>query len=109
MNESKKRQIIMDCDPGVDDAFAMAMAFAEDNLEVLAIHTVAGNVTVENTTKNARGLVKLLGVDVPIAKGANAPLVFEPHFAAEVHGENGFGDVILSDLAPLSDLTAMES
>ncbi|HAJ69663.1 MAG: nucleoside hydrolase [Alkalibacterium sp.] len=109
MTEKNKRQIIVDCDPGVDDAFALAMAFAEDALDVLAIHTVAGNVPVEHTTKNARGLVQLLGVDVPISKGATAPLLFEPHFAAEVHGKNGFGEVELTDLAPLSPLTAMES
>lgn len=109
MTEIKKRQIIMDCDPGVDDAFALAMAFAEDSLDVLAVHTIAGNVSVEHTTRNARGLVKLLGVDVPIAKGADAPLLFDPHFAAEVHGENGFGGIHLTDLAPVSSLTAMES
>ncbi|GAA0370965.1 hypothetical protein GCM10008932_22980 [Alkalibacterium iburiense] len=109
MNEWKKRPIILDCDPGVDDAFAIAMAFLEDDLDVRAIHTVAGNVTVEHTTKNARGLVKVLGVDVPIAKGASGPLICDPHFAAEVHGENGFGGVELTDLAPLSEQTAMES
>lgn len=109
MSKMQKRPIILDCDPGVDDAFAIAMAFLEDDLDVRAIHTVAGNVTVEHTTKNARGLVKVLGVDVPIAKGASAPLICDPHFAAEVHGENGFGGVELIDLAPLSEQTAMES
>lgn len=106
---NKKRQIIIDCDPGVDDAFALAMAAYEESLEILAIHTVAGNVTLEHTTRNARGLVKMLGLDVPIAKGADEPLIFEPFFAAEVHGENGFGDVELTDLAPLSSKTAIES
>ncbi|GEK91176.1 nucleoside hydrolase [Alkalibacterium kapii] len=109
MKKNNKRPIIIDCDPGVDDAFALAMAFAEDSLDVLAIHTVAGNVPVGYTTKNARGLVKLLGVDVPVAKGATEPLIFDPFFAAEVHGENGFGEIELTDLAPLSPLTAMES
>ena len=105
----KKRKIIIDCDPGVDDAFALAIAAQEESLELLAIHTVAGNVSVEHTTRNARGFAQLLGLDVRIAKGAAEPLVFEPFYAAEVHGENGFGDVELTDLAPLSDLTAMES
>lgn len=105
----KKRKIIIDCDPGVDDAFALAMAAYEESLDILAIHTVAGNVTLDHTTRNARGLAKLLGLEVPIAKGADEPLIFEPFFAAEVHGENGFGDVELTDLAPLSSKTAIES
>ncbi|HLR91934.1 MAG TPA: nucleoside hydrolase [Atopostipes sp.] len=109
MDKDKKRKIILDVDPGVDDAFAIAMAAYEETLEILAIHTVAGNVTLEHTTKNARGFAKLLGLDVPIAKGASEPLVFEPFYAAEVHGENGFGDIELDDLAPLSSKTAMES
>lgn len=104
-----KRKIIIDCDPGVDDAFALAIASYEESLDILAIHTVAGNVTLDHTTRNARGFAKLLGLDVPIAKGADEPLVFEPFYAAEVHGENGFGDVELTDLAPLSDLSAIES
>lgn len=78
-------------------------------MELLAIHRVAGNVSVEHTTRNARGFAQLLGLEVPIAKGAAEPLVFEPFYAAEVHGENGFGGVELTDLAPVSDLTAMES
>ncbi len=104
-----KRKIIIDCDPGVDDAFALAVAAYEESLEIVAIHTVAGNVTLDHTTRNARGMAKLLGLEVPIAVGAEAPLVFDPFYAAEVHGENGFGDVELTDLAPLSDLTAIES
>lgn len=107
--EDKKRKIILDCDPGVDDAFALAMASYEEHLDILGIHTVAGNVSVDHTTKNARGLAKMLGLDVPIAKGASEPLIFEPFYAAEVHGENGFGGVELEDLAPLSSLTAIES
>lgn len=87
----KKRKIIIDCDPGVDDAFALAIAAQEESLELLAIHTVAGNVSVEHTTRNARGFAKLLGLDVRIAKGAAEPLVFEPFYASGVHGENGFG------------------
>lgn len=106
---NEKLKIIMDCDPGVDDAFALAMATYEEKLDILAIHTVAGNVSLEHTTRNARGLAKLLELDVPIAKGASEPLLFEPFFAAEVHGENGFGDIELMDLAPLSSLTAIES
>ena len=75
----------------------------------MAIHTVAGNVSLEHTTRNACGFVKLLILDVPIVKGADEPLVFEPFYAQEVHGQNGFGEVELTDLVPLSDLTAIES
>lgn len=109
LEEMATRKIIIDGDPGVDDAFAIALAAFEESLEILALHTVAGNVSVEHTTRNARGLAQMLDLDVPIAKGADEPLIFEPIFAEEVHGENGFGDVELAKLAPMSSLSALES
>ena len=103
------RKIIIDADPGIDDAFAIVMAHYEKSLEVLAIHTVAGNVNLENTTRNAQGLVKLLDMDVRVASGADSPLVYEPLFASEVHGHNGFGGVELNEFQELSEMNAVES
>ncbi len=60
------RKIIIDADPGIDDAFAIVMAHYEKSLEVLAIHTVAGNVNLENTTRNAQGLVKRMYVSLVV-------------------------------------------
>lgn len=104
-----KRKVIIDCDPGIDDAFAIALAHYEPSFEIIAIHTVAGNVSIENTTRNARGLAEILDLKAPICQGSGEPLIYEPFFASEVHGHNGFGGVELTDLKPLSPLSAMAS
>ncbi|MEM9035463.1 MAG: nucleoside hydrolase [Actinomycetota bacterium] len=82
-------RLLLDCDPGGDDAFAIILALR--HAEVLGITTVAGNVGLEHTTANALRLRDLLGVDVPVHAGADHPLV-GPHIdAVEVHGGDGFG------------------
>lgn len=103
------RKIIIDCDPGVDDAFAIAIANLDPQVDVLAIHTVSGNVNIENTTRNAQGLAHVIGYDGPIHKGAGAPLVVAPFDASEVHGHNGFGGVECPGHKPLSEQSAFES
>jgi pyrimidine-specific ribonucleoside hydrolase len=81
--------ILLDCDPGHDDAIALLLAVASPELELLGVTTVAGNQTVEKTTANAIRVLELVGSDVPVAAGAGRPLVREPYVAAYVHGETG--------------------
>lgn len=93
-----KRKIIMDCDPGVDDAIALAFAAAHsDELELLALTTVSGNQTIEKVTENALKLVDFYGLDVPVAKGMREPIVREALYAPEVHGATGLGACVLPE------------
>jgi len=83
-------KILLDCDPGHDDAIALLLALASPELELVGVTTVAGNQTVEKTTANAIRVLELAGRgDVPVAAGAGRPLVREPYVAAYVHGETG--------------------
>ena len=92
----EKREIILDCDPGTDDAIALAYAAAhKDELELLAITTVCGNQSVEKVTRNALNLAEFYGLDVPVAKGMDTPFTREPVYAPEVHGETGLGQSVL--------------
>jgi inosine-uridine nucleoside N-ribohydrolase len=82
--------ILIDCDPGHDDAMALLLALASPELELLGVTTVHGNTTLANTTTNALKILELAGRgDVPVAAGANRPLLREPIVAASVHGESG--------------------
>lgn len=92
-----KKPVIIDCDPGIDDAIALFIAFASENLDIRAITTVAGNVNVDKTTNNALKLVELLDKDVRVAKGAERPILKEPVNAEHVHGKSGLGDMILPE------------
>ncbi|HEY7104163.1 MAG TPA: nucleoside hydrolase [Mycobacteriales bacterium] len=83
--------IVIDCDPGIDDAVALLLACASPELRLLGVSSVAGNVTLEHTTRNAGRLLALVGrSDVPVAAGAGRPLVrTSPGRAEQVHGEDG--------------------
>jgi inosine-uridine nucleoside N-ribohydrolase len=82
--------VLLDCDPGHDDAMAMLLALASPELELLGITTVAGNQTLAKTTANALRVLEFAGRgDVAVAAGADRPLVREPAVAADVHGETG--------------------
>jgi inosine-uridine nucleoside N-ribohydrolase len=82
--------VLIDCDPGHDDAIALLLALASPELELLGVTTVAGNSTLEKTTANAIRVLELAGrPDVSVAAGAARPLVREPFVAAYVHGESG--------------------
>lgn len=88
-----KRNIIIDCDPGIDDVVALCFAIANsDKFNILGITTVAGNQTIENVTQNAIGLMSFLNQDIKIAKGAKGPLIREKKPASQVHGVNGVGE-----------------
>ena len=94
----RKRQIIIDCDPGLDDAVALLLAFAAtDRLDVLGITTVAGNVRGGLTFRNARIIRDVAGLDrnVPVRAGAPRPLVRDPVTAEDFHGTTGLGGLDL--------------
>lgn len=107
-----KQKIIIDCDPGIDDAMALVYAVASDKFDILAVHTVAGNVNVDYTTSNARAVMGFLNAhDIPVCQGSNIPLVVKPTFADDIHGVNGMGGYEFDPdvSAPLSEKTALES
>ena len=82
--------IILDCDPGHDDAIALLLALASPEVEVLGVTTVHGNQTLEKTTANALRVLDLAGrTDIPVAAGADRPLMRELTVASHVHGESG--------------------
>jgi inosine-uridine nucleoside N-ribohydrolase len=95
---SERRPIILDCDPGHDDAIAILLAAASPALELLAITTVAGNQTLDKTTLNARRVCTVAGITgVPIAAGSARPLERELRVAADIHGESGLDGPIFPD------------
>ena len=82
--------LILDCDPGNDDALAIVVALARPELDLLAITTVAGNAGLAETTRNACRVLTLLGrTEIPVAAGAVGPLLRSLHVAAEGHGASG--------------------
>lgn len=89
----QKRNIIIDCDPGIDDAVALVYAFAnEHKLNILGITTVSGNQSIDKVTNNALKLVSFLKKDIKVAKGADTPLLREKREASYVHGATGMGN-----------------
>ena len=86
------RKVILDCDPGIDDAFAIAFGCGHPGLELRGVTTVAGNVGLDKTTTNALAVLEFLGrKDVPVAAGSPAPLLRTFTDAHDVHGETGLG------------------
>jgi inosine-uridine nucleoside N-ribohydrolase len=82
--------IVLDCDPGHDDAIALLLALASPEIELLGVTTVSGNQTLDKTTNNALRLLEFVGRgDVPVHAGADRPFVREREVAAHVHGETG--------------------
>jgi inosine-uridine nucleoside N-ribohydrolase len=82
--------VILDCDPGHDDAIALLLALGSPEIEVTGVTTVYGNQTLDKTTDNALRVLALVGrEDIPVAMGADRPLERDPHVAAHVHGESG--------------------
>ena len=84
-----KLPVIIDTDPGIDDAVAIAAALYSPQLEVRLLTTVCGNVSVEKTTRNALQLMTFWQQSVPVARGAAAPLLRPARDASHVHGESG--------------------
>ncbi|HXG75607.1 MAG TPA: nucleoside hydrolase [Gaiellaceae bacterium] len=89
---------LLDCDPGHDDAIALLLALASPELELLGVTTTYGNQTLAKTTANALRVLELAGrEDVPVAAGADRPLVRELVVAAHVHGESGLDGPVLPE------------
>src|SRR3954453_610167 len=80
-------RLVIDCDPGHDDAVAILLAARHH--EVLGITTVHGNSTLENTTRNALRILTLAGLDIPVARGCAGPLLGPALHASHIHGATG--------------------
>lgn len=95
----EKRPILLDCDPGHDDAIAIMLlgAFPE-KAELIGITAVAGNQTVEKTFLNARRVTEYLGIEVPVYKGCGGPLFRDPVLADDIHGETGLDGFTFHEL-----------
>ena len=84
------RPVIIDCDPGQDDAVMLLLACASPELDILGVTTVAGNVALDLTQRNARLMLELAGrSDVPVYAGCDRPLERAPITAEAVHGMTG--------------------
>ena len=89
-----RHKVIIDTDPGVDDAMAILYAHLDPRIELVGLTSIFGNVTIEIATRNALALAELAGADIPVAHGAERPMVQDPREVAWfVHGHEGFGDV----------------
>lgn len=93
------RRIILDCDPGHDDAVAMILAHGSPEIDLVGITTVAGNQTIDKVTRNALGVARVIGLDVPVARGAEGPLVRALDTAEETHGDSGLDGPVLPEPA----------
>ncbi len=89
-------KLVLDCDPGLDDAVAILVA--AHYADLIGITTVAGNVGINRTTRNALVVAQLAGLDVPVHRGAAQPLVGAAVDGSRIHGETGLGDAVLPDL-----------
>ena len=104
-----KRKIILDCDPGHDDAIAILLALSSIELEVLGITTVYGNVGLEFTSRNARIMVELAGKQTKVFAGASRPLLRERISAEDVHGKSGLeGPTFIDPKLPLEQQHAVQ-
>ena len=105
------RRLILDCDPGVDDALAILLALASPELEIEAITCVAGNVDLERTAINARRVLELARrPQIPVHAGCSRPLMHRVGVdAAWVHGEDGLGGASLPPPSPVSEITVSPS
>jgi purine nucleosidase len=88
--------IILDCDPGIDDALAITFAAGHPGIELIGITTVAGNVSLDKTTANALAVAEFVGAGpVPVTPGSARPLMREAYDAHTVHGDTGLGGAVL--------------
>jgi purine nucleosidase len=89
------KSVIINCDPGIDDALAIMLAIKSKRLDIAGITTSFGNTSVQRTTDNALALLDYLGVKIPVAQGAGKPVIGKRIKANYVHGENGFANIVL--------------
>jgi pyrimidine-specific ribonucleoside hydrolase len=93
----KKIPVIIDCDPGHDDAIALILAFAHESLDVKAVTVVAGNQTLDKTLLNAKKILSFIGKHPPVAAGAAAPMFRKLETAPSVHGESGLDGPVIPE------------
>jgi len=103
------RTVIIDCDPGTDDAIALWLAVASPELEVRLVTVVGGNVGLDRTLPNARAIIGLTGRDIPVVAGADRPLLGSYEDAAHVHGDNGLGGLVLPEGPPAAPGIAVDA
>jgi purine nucleosidase len=104
-----REPVIVDCDPGHDDALALLLAAGDPRLRLLGVTTVAGNQTLDKTTRNALRILALAGIDVPVAAGCARPLVGELAVAEDIHGSTGLdGPDLDGPVAEVADVHAVE-
>lgn len=109
MDLTEKIPVILDGDPGHDDAIAWVLAKGSEAFDILAVTAAAGNQTIEKTTYNALRVCTLIGLNVPVAKGCPRPLLTDPMNAPSVHGESGLDGPALPEPAfPAEEIGAVE-
>lgn len=103
------KKIILDCDPGHDDAVAILLALGNPEIEIVGITTVGGNQSLEKVTYNARAMLEAAHAhDIPVYAGSDRPLVREQEVAESIHGETGLDGVELPvPTRPLEDMHAV--
>lgn len=84
-----KKKLLIDCDPGHDDAIALMLAFSNENFEILGLTIESGNQTLDKTSQNAINICSYFNKDIDIVKGVNHPLIKEVNICSEIHGESG--------------------
>lgn len=94
----EKIRIILDCDPGHDDAVAIMLAANSPAIDLLGITVVAGNQTLENTRRNALQVVQWLGVETKVYAGCGCPMIREKITAGDIHGESGLDGPVFPPL-----------
>ena len=104
------RKIILDCDPGHDDAIALLLAHGNPDIELVAVTTVVGNQTLPKVTRNALAVATVAGITgVPFAAGCPRPLIREIQIAADIHGESGLdGPDLPEPTVPLDSRHAVD-
>ena len=104
------RPVLLDCDPGHDDAIAIMLAVADPSIDLRLVTTVAGNVPLANTTSNALRVLDMVGrPDIPVAAGRDRPLVRDLSTAAVMHGDSGLaGPQLAEPSRPALDVPALE-
>ena len=109
MSENKRIPIILDGDPGHDDAIAWVLAKSDPRFKILAVTSCSGNQTIEKTTYNAQRICTLLGIDAPIGMGMTHGLLSEPFDCPNVHGKSGLdGPALPEPKNELSELSSVE-
>ncbi|MBE7004276.1 MAG: nucleoside hydrolase, partial [Ruminococcaceae bacterium] len=94
----ERQRIILDCDPGHDDAVAIMLAVSSPRLELLGVTTVAGNQSLDKTSRNACRVLQWLGADVPVYAGCDRPMVRARRAAGDIHGESGLDGPVFPPL-----------